>query len=128
MDTLLKTALVVDDDPDIRKLVATYLKDMGYTVTEAGDGRAAIKKLDEQRPTLLCVDLMLPESSGYDVCEHAQKSPALQGLPIVMISARGMPDDKAHAEDLGVREYLVKPFTRAQFVDHVKRALQGGLG
>ncbi len=128
MDTLLKTALVVDDDPDIRKLVGTYLKDLGYTVSEAADGRAAIKKLDQERPTLLCVDLMLPESSGYDVCEHAQKSPALQGLPIVMISARSMPEDQAHAEELGVREYLVKPFTRSQFVEYVKRAIHGGLG
>ena len=81
---------------------------MGFEVTQAADGRTAIKRLDESRPTLLCIDLMLPESSGYDVCEHVHKTPTLKGLPIVMVSARTMPEDRAQAEELGVRVYLVQ--------------------
>jgi two-component system chemotaxis response regulator CheY len=118
-----KTALVVDDDPDIRKVIAAYLKRLGFAVTMAADGRTAIKRLDEQRPTLLCVDLMLPESSGYDVCDHVRNTPALRGLPILMISARTMPEDRAHAEDLGVKRYLTKPFTQAQFAALVNETL-----
>jgi two-component system chemotaxis response regulator CheY len=121
-----KTVLVVDDDPEIRKLLATAMERMGFDVTQAADGRTAIKKLGERRPTLLCIDLMLPESSGYDVCEHVQKSPTLNGLPIVMVSARTMPEDRAQAEELGVRAYLAKPFTQTELKQAVSQALEGG--
>jgi two-component system chemotaxis response regulator CheY len=119
-----KTALVVDDDPEIRKIVAIYLKRMGFEVTQAGDGRAAIKQLEAARPTLLCIDLVLPESSGYDVCDHVRNSTRLRGLPILMISARSLPADQAIAEELGVTDYLLKPFSQAEFIEHVTRTLK----
>ncbi|MER2562348.1 MAG: response regulator [Myxococcaceae bacterium] len=122
-DTVQQTALVVDDDPDIRKVIGAYLTKLGFQVSFASDGRKAIEQLDQARPTLLCVDLMLPESSGYDVCDHVRNSAMLRGLPILMISARTMPEDRAYAEELGVRRYLAKPFTQAQFVAHVKETL-----
>lgn len=122
-DTVQQTALVVDDDPDIRKVIGAYLTKLGFQVSYASDGRKAIEQLDLARPTLLCVDLMLPESSGYDVCDHVRNSATLRGLPILMISARTMPEDRAYAEELGVRRYLAKPFTQAQFVAHVKETL-----
>ncbi len=125
MSAQKKTALVVDDDPEIRKLIVTSLSRLGFDVTQAADGRTAIKRLDESRPSLLCVDLMLPESSGYDVCEHVNRSAPLQGLPILMISARSMPEDRAQAEELGVRVYLTKPFTQAELKRAVEEALEG---
>jgi two-component system chemotaxis response regulator CheY len=120
-----KTVLVVDDDPEIRKLLVASLARLGFQVSSVGDGRAAMKALETQRPTLLCLDLMLPESSGYDVCEFVQKTPALAGLPILMISARTMPGDRAHAEELGVKAFLPKPFTQAELQEHVRHALEG---
>lgn len=126
MSEIKKSVLVVDDDPEIRKLLATAMERMGFDVTQAADGRTAIKKLGERRPTLLCIDLMLPESSGYDVCEHVQKSPTLNGLPIVMVGARTMPEDRAQAEELGVRAYLAKPFTQTELKQAVSQALEGG--
>ena len=119
-----KTVLVVDDDPEIRALLAASLRRLGFEVVEAADGRTAIKRLDENRPTLLCVDLMLPESSGYDVCDHINKSERLNGLPVIMISARTMPEDRAQAEELGVRVYLTKPFTQLAFKKAVEEALE----
>ncbi len=121
-----RSVLVVDDDPEIRMLLAVTLDRMGFTVRQAADGRTAIKRLDEARPSLLCIDLMLPESSGYDVCEHVNKTPALAGLPIVMVSARTMPEDRAHAEELGVRVYLAKPFNQAELKAAVTEALESG--
>jgi len=120
-----KSVLVVDDDPEIRKLLVASMEKLGFTVDAAADGRTAIKKLDAARPTLLCVDLMLPESSGYDVCEHVNATPSLQGLPILMVSARTLPSDRAQAEELGVRVYLTKPFTQAQLKSAVAEALEG---
>ena len=119
-----QTVLVVDDDPEIRKMLALSLDRMGFTVSQASDGRTAIKRLDETRPSLLCIDLMLPESSGYDVCEHVLKTPALKGLPILMVSARTMPEDRAQAEELGVRVYLSKPFTQTELKNAVAQALE----
>lgn len=121
-----RSVLVVDDDPEIRVLLATALDRMGFSVTQAADGRTAIKRLDEARPSLLCIDLMLPESSGYDVCEHVNKTPTLSGLPILMVSARTMPEDRAHAEELGVRVYLAKPFNQSELKLAVAEALEGG--
>jgi CheY-like chemotaxis protein len=118
-----RTALVVDDDPEIRKLVKTHLERLGFVVTAANDGRTAIKRLNEKRPDLLCVDLMLPETSGFDVCEHVAKTPGLRGLPILVISARSLPADRAEAEELGASAYLTKPFTRAELEEHVARVM-----
>jgi DNA-binding response OmpR family regulator len=123
VDGKRRTALVVDDDPDIRKLVSAHLTRLGFAVSSAADGRSAIKRLDEARPDLVCIDLMLPESSGLDVCEYVMKTPALKDLPLLMISARTTPADRAVAEELGARAYLTKPFTRAQFEAHVKLVL-----
>ncbi len=120
-----RSVLVVDDDPEIRKLLVTALDRMGFTVSQAADGKTAMKRLDEQRPSLLCIDLMLPESSGYDVCEHVNKTPTLNGLPILMVSARIMPEDRAQAEELGVRVYLSKPFTQTELKTAVAQALEG---
>ncbi len=120
-----QSVLVVDDDPEIRELLSGALERMGFAVTSAADGKTAMKRLEEARPTLLCIDQMLPESSGYDVCEHVNKTPTLNGLPILMVSARTMPEDRAHAEELGVRVYLAKPFTQTELKVAVTEALEG---
>lgn len=119
-----RSVLVVDDDPDIRKLLVTALDRMGFSVAQAADGRTAIRRLEELRPSLLCIDLMLPESSGYEVCEHVNKTPTLNGLPILMVSARTMPEDRAQAEELGVRVFLSKPFTQSELKVAVAQALE----
>jgi two-component system chemotaxis response regulator CheY len=118
-------ACVVDDDPNVRRVVAGYLNTLGFEVVQAADGRMAIQQLEATRPALLCIDLVLPESSGYAVCEYVRRTEHLKDLAILMISARALPSDLAMAEELGVREYLVKPFSKADFVTHVKRALLG---
>jgi DNA-binding response OmpR family regulator len=122
-----QTALVVDDDPEIRKLIKRYLERQQFVVTTASDDRSAIKQLEAAKPSLLCLDLMLPSGSGFQVCEHILKSPTLKGLPILMISARTMPEDRAMAEELGVVKYLIKPFSQAEFIASVKEAMNGGV-
>lgn len=123
MSVEVRTALVVDDDPDIRKIISAWLKQLGFEVSHAADGRSAIASLNKAAPTLLCLDLMLPESSGYDVCEHVQRTESLKRVRVMMISARSLPEDRALAEELGARAYLSKPFTQADFVRHVNDAL-----
>ena len=119
-----KLALVVEDDPPLRKMVKGYLEIIKYQVSEASDGRKAMAALREQKFDLLVLDLMLPESSGYDVLEFI-RTEKMTGTPVLMMSARSLPEDRAHAEELGARLYLIKPFTRAEFTRAVRAVTEG---
>lgn len=112
-----RKALVIEDHPDARALVRTYLQTMELDVTEAADGRSAIRILrdSDPRPDLVCLDLMLPELSGFEVCEFMRSSPALRSIPILVMSARAKPMDRAFAEEVGATAYLIKPFKRSEF-------------
>ncbi len=95
-------------------------------VTEVAEGRAAILHVAVNRPDLVCLDLMLPELSGYEVCQFMRSEPRLLGVPILIMSARGLPQDRAYAEQVGASTYLVKPFKRQAFTAAV-RDLVGSL-
>ena len=118
-----RTALLVEDDPPLRKLVAGYLKILNFAVAEAADGKKAMAALSEQKYDIICLDLMLPESSGYDVLEFIRKQ-GLAKVPVLMMSARSLPEDRAQAEELGATLYLIKPFTRSDFTKAVKAVLE----
>lgn len=115
--------LVVEDDPEIRKLLRKYLEKLGLEVTEAATGKAALALLEQSVPALVCLDLMLPESSGYAICEHIRKTPRLKEVPVLVISARSMPPDRALAEEMGATAYLVKPIRWASLSATVKQLL-----
>jgi len=112
----VRTALLVEDDPTFRELIHYYLSDLGLEVVAVAEGRAALTWLATKTPDLVCLDLMLPETSGYEVCEQLKASPKHKTTPVLMMSARGLPMDRAHAEEVGADAYLVKPFTRAEFM------------
>src|SRR5690242_2650873 len=94
------TALVVEDSPLFRRMLSDMLQTLGFTrVMEAFSGHVAKELLAEQRPDLVCLDLTLPDISGYEVCEHIRATPGLQDVPVLMISARTMTMDRAQAEE-----------------------------
>ncbi len=124
MQTVNGTALLVEDDIMLRKLVRQYLEKIGLRVIEVGDGRSAIRKLSEEPPDIVCLDLMLPEISGYEICELIRASTKLRHIPILVISARQSPADRAHAEKAGASSYLVKPFTIAELWAKVRQLLK----
>jgi len=110
-----RKALLVEDHPDARALVRTYLQAMDLDVVDVAEGRSAIRMLQGSRPDLVCLDLMLPELSGFEICEYMRASPDLKDVPILVMSARAKPMDRAFAEELGATAYLVKPFKRSEF-------------
>ncbi len=120
-----RTALVVEDDPEIRKLIRKYLEKLGFVVREAGTGKAALVELAAMTPALVCLDLMLPEMSGYDICRHIRRAPALSHVRVLMISARSMPPDRAQAEEVGADGYLIKPIRWKAFSATVLALLDG---
>ncbi|WP_375769482.1 response regulator [Archangium gephyra] len=118
------TVLVVEDSPMFRRMLSDMLQSLGYThVLEAFSGQAAKELLAEQRPDLVCLDLTLPDISGFEVCEHIRATPGLQDVPVLMISARTQTMDRAQAEEAGASGYLIKPFTPDELRQQVERVM-----
>lgn len=123
IDNRRQTVLLVEDDPSVRKLIKTYLERMGLSVLEEGNGSSALRRLREMVPDLVCLDLVLPELSGYEVCEFIRRTPALRDVPVLVVSGRTSPIDRAHATEVGASAYLIKPFGRREFSKHVSALL-----
>jgi DNA-binding response OmpR family regulator len=118
-----KQILVVEDDPRTRTLLGRVLTEAGCVVTEIAEGRAAIDFLVNHVPDLVCLDLMLPEVSGHEICRFIRRTPALKDVPIVVISARTLPEDLAYARDIGASAYLVKPFKLQELFEDIAALL-----
>ncbi len=113
--------LVVDDDPKIVALVKTYLERERYPVVTAGDGRAALRAIEEHAPRLVVLDLMLPEVDGISVIRRAR---ADGDVPILVLSARGAVGDRVLGLSEGADDYLPKPFSPAELVARVRTILR----
>jgi len=113
--------LVVDDDPKIVALVRTYLERERYPVVTAGDGRAALRAIEEHQPRLVVLDLMLPEVDGMTVIRRAR---ADGDVPILVLSARSAVGDRVLGLSEGADDYLPKPFSPAELVARVRTILR----
>lgn len=118
-------ALLVEDEPTLRGMLTRALTALGLEVVVAIDYRAAVQKISERPPHLVCLDLNLPRESGYDVCEYIRKDTSLDWVQILIISDRKSPEDMAHAEEAGASAYLKKPFTIPQLTKYVITLLDG---
>jgi DNA-binding response OmpR family regulator len=108
----LPRVLVVEDDPVLLKALSiSFHKHLGIEVIVAEDGRRALEIIEAQQVDLVCLDLMLPDISGFRVFEHLRRSPYLRNIPVVVMSGRALPEDRARALELGAQSYLVKPFS-----------------
>jgi DNA-binding response OmpR family regulator len=115
-----KMALVVEDDPAIRHVLCSYLEHFGLATSPAGDGEEALEYLSGHAPQLVCLDLMLPTFSGYEVCAFIRRTVRLSHIPVLVLSARSLPQDRAHAEAVGASDFLVKPFVRRDLLARVR--------
>jgi CheY-like chemotaxis protein len=123
MDTLdlsCRSILVVDDDPDVRDAVANVLCDEGYQVTSAGNGREALEHLHgPTRPSLILLDMVMPDMDGWRFRMELKKEPALADIPVVILSAHGNVRDAALA--LGASDYLRKPLRIESLLEIAER-------
>lgn len=116
--------LVVDDEPEIVKLVAKFLEGRGHRVTIARDGQEALDAIAAERPDVLVIDLNLPKVDGFEVTRRLRTDPATKDLPIVMMTAAFPTVEEAdRGLSLGADEYVVKPFLRDVLVHNVERLL-----
>jgi two-component system alkaline phosphatase synthesis response regulator PhoP len=113
--------LVVDDEGHIVELATLYLQNEGYRVISAATGAEALQQVEREQPSLVVLDLMLPEVDGWDVCRQIRAKGA---LPIIMLTARSDDVDKIVGLELGADDYLTKPFNPRELVARVKAVLR----
>ena len=113
--------LVVDDDKHIAELISLYLHKEGFETKEVYNGRVAIETFPVYAPSLVLLDLMLPEMDGYQVCREIRR---ISTVPIIMLTAKGETFDKVLGLELGADDYMVKPFEPKELVARVKAVLR----
>ena len=115
------SVLVVDDDGDVRALVVELLTRSGYDVSEAPNGREALKLVYEQRPDLVLLDISMPELDGWATLERIRE---LSDVPVLMLSALGAELEKVRALRAGADDYVTKPFGRQELLARVESVLR----
>jgi DNA-binding response OmpR family regulator len=113
--------LVVEDEPSIAEVVSLYLKRAGYQVTCLNDGKSALKRLEQQMPDLLVLDLMLPGADGLTITRWVRDR---SDLPIIMLTARRAEGDRIAGLEMGADDYVVKPFSPQELVSRVRAVLR----
>lgn len=109
--------LVVDDEEKIRAIIRKYGEFEGYRIVEAKDGMEAVHLCKEQDFDVIILDVMMPELDGFSTCKEIKK---LKNIPVIMLSARGEEYDKIHGFELGIDDYVVKPFSPKELMMRVK--------
>ena len=112
--------LVVDDEPKIREVIREYAEFNGYEVTEAADGMSAVGLCKLNEYDLVILDIMMPKLDGFSACKEIKK---IQDVPIIMLSARGEEYDKLFGFELGIDDYIVKPFSPKELMARINVVL-----
>ena len=115
------TILVVDDERNIVQLARLYLRNEGFQVEAAANGVEALEKVRQTGPSLILLDLMMPEMDGWEVCKRLRKT---SDVPIIMLTARDDDVDKVVGLELGADDYVTKPFNPRELVARVKAVLR----
>ena len=113
--------LVVDDDAELRKLLGEYLERSGFRVSLATDGREMRRRLEQSRPDIVVLDLMLPGDSGLALCRDLR---AGSSLPVIMLTARADEVDRIVGLEMGADDYLAKPFSPRELLARIKSILR----
>ncbi len=117
--------LVVDDEAGIREIIKKYAVFEGHEVIEAADGMEAVKICREKEFDIVIMDIMMPELDGFSACKEIRKS---RKIPVLMLSARGEEYDKIHGFELGIDDYVVKPFSPKELMMRVNAIIKRSKG
>lgn len=117
----MQKILIVDDEENIRKVIREYLEFEGFLCFEASNGEEAIKMCKENSYDLIVLDIMMPKIDGFTVAKEIRKK---SNVPIIMLSARGEEYDKLYGFDVGIDDYVTKPFSPKELVARIKANLK----
>jgi len=113
--------LLVEDEENLRHIIASYLRKEGFAVVEAGDGEDALQKFTDDEFSLIVLDLMLPKKNGYDVCKSIRTQ---SQVPVLMLTARDTEHDELMGFSCGADEYITKPFSPDILMARIKSLLK----
>ena len=120
-----KTILIIEDDKFLRELITKKLLKEGYETSGAVDGEEGIKKVKEEKPDLVLLDLILPGIDGFEVLSKMKDDPGLSLIPVIILSNLGQKDDVERGFKLGAIDYLIKAhFTPGEIIEKIKTALK----
>ena len=122
---MAQSVLVVDDEPNIRLSLEFLMRKAGFAVRSAADGEEALAAIAESLPDLVLLDVTMPRRSGYEVCEAVRADPALAGVRILMLTARGRDIEREKGLAMGADDYVTKPFSTQDVLARVKALLSG---
>ncbi len=120
---MTRTVLLVDDEPNIILSLEFLIEQAGYEARVARDGEAALKAIEERKPDLVLLDVMLPKRDGFDVCERIRANPAWDDVRIVMLTAKGRDSERERGLALGADAYITKPFSTRDAMEQIRRLL-----
>ena len=115
----MKRVLIADDDADVRELIGFKLRQSGWDVTTARDGQEALELCLASPPDVVVLDIMMPGLSGLDVCREIRQQPAIDDVPILLLTAKAREEDVERGFALGADDYVVKPFSPRELADRL---------
>lgn len=119
----MKTILVADDEPHMRQLLKFCLGRLGARLLLVGSGEDVLRTLETDKADVLVIDVGMPGMDGFATVKALREREAGRGLPVVMLTARGLADVKSQADEIGVAAFFTKPFSPTELADTVKRLL-----
>jgi len=114
--------LIVDDEPNVRRLLRTLLKKK-FTVVEAGDGAQAVAIAVIEKPDLILMDVVMPKMDGYSCCHALKKEPATSSIPVIMLTAMDLKIDLKLSKEIGAEGYITKPFNSKDLMTNIAQLL-----
>jgi DNA-binding response OmpR family regulator len=126
--TMPRTILVIDDEPELRKLLDYNLSKAGYLVLTAAEGQEGLALARRQVPDLILLDVMMPGLDGLETCKRLRADPATASVPLIMLTAKGEEGDRVLGLELGADDYVAKPFGVRELVARVKALLRRSEG
>lgn len=116
-----KLVLVVEDDPDQRRLLERMLVGSGWRVATAPDGESGLEAARSHRPDAIVLDVMMPRLNGYQTCRQLKSDPAIAGIPVVMCTSKDQPADQYWATEVGADAFLAKPVDITRLMQMLER-------
>lgn len=115
--------LLVDDDVQILRSLRVYLELENYQVETASDGKEALEKIQEVKPEIVVLDIMMPEMDGFEVLEKMKQDKSMKGVPVIMLTAKGQDVDVVKGYEMGALSYMTKPFNLNELVENIELVL-----
>jgi len=118
-----KKVMIIEDEEDAAELFAEMMRVSGYRVFKTSKSEPAIEMMTAEKPDIILLDIMMPEVSGLDILRAMRRDPALANIPVILITAKGMPADIKNGMEAGASRYITKPVGFLELKEAVERAL-----